>query len=174
MIRVIRNSTASRPRTLIPLIALALLTTKAMNSRLITLFDKWDHNNDQTIDKREFRRDVRQLGCDNDAKEINSIFDELDASGSGKLGFQDFCRLRKLDRSLSPQRIASNIAEDNVRQREARAASQEQQAAKDSPRAEKVLRKLVQRWTATRCASSISSVEWIRRAKPKMVSRRTN
>ena len=119
-----------------------LLTTKAMNSRLITLFDKWDHNNDQTIDKREFRRAVRQLGCDNDAKEINSIFDELDASGSGKLGFQDFCRLRKLDRSLSPQRIASNIAEDNVRQREARAASQEQQAAKDSPRAEKVLRKL--------------------------------
>lgn len=123
-----------------PLPALrTLLNNEANRLRLVDLFNRWDQDQDGLVGRREFRQAIRALG-NYSLHEINEVFNELDSSGAGKLTLQNCSKLRKLDRDLSPQRVASRQAAEKARQRDAKETRQELRAAKDSPRAEKVLR----------------------------------
>ena len=118
-----------------------LLTTAAMNSRLTSLFTKWDVNENQFIEKQEFQRAVLALGFE-DRTEIDSIFEELDSDQDGKLSFRDFQQLRKLDPSLSPQRIVRRMVKETAERKKRAASAQRLQAKRDSPKAENALKML--------------------------------
>ena len=59
-------------------------------ARVMTLFRKWDSNNDAGIDRDEFHGAMRVLGVRAPAADLDGVFDSFDPDGSGYLDFQVF------------------------------------------------------------------------------------
>ena len=62
-------------------------------SRVIDLFRKWDEDGDGTVDKKEFRKALRQCGFDAPLDAMNELFEEMDSSGDGKVDFKEMNRV---------------------------------------------------------------------------------
>lgn len=72
--------------------------------RVVDLFRSWDEDESGTIEKREFRNALRNLGLDENDEDIDGLFDEFDDDLSGHLDYNELNKkLRKradIDESL--------------------------------------------------------------------------
>ena len=57
------------------------LSTKAV--RVIELFRQWDDDDTGKIEKKEFRRGMKELGLTASTKQLNTLFDMWDPDKSG-------------------------------------------------------------------------------------------
>ena len=57
--------------------------------RIIDLLRKWDLDNSQSVDRREFRRAIRGIGFDAPPEEVDRLFAEMDADSSGQIDFKE-------------------------------------------------------------------------------------
>lgn len=51
------------------------------------IFHSWDRDGSGLIGKAEFRRAIRAVGFDMPTAELDALFDEIDADGSGQIEF---------------------------------------------------------------------------------------
>ena len=57
--------------------------------RVIDLFREWDDDGTGTVDKKEFRRGMKELGLEVPKAEVNALFEAMDPDGSGKLSLAE-------------------------------------------------------------------------------------
>ena len=53
------------------------------------LFRRWDVDGSNSIDRKEFRRAIRQVGFDVGDEELDALFGELDPDASGSIDFRE-------------------------------------------------------------------------------------
>ena len=69
--------------------------------RLVDLFRAWDWDQSGTVEKTEFRRAMRALGCAAPKADIEQLFDQWDLDGNGSIDYHElagmlYCRLSNL------------------------------------------------------------------------------
>ena len=70
--------------------------------KVIAWLRTYDTNNDQKIDKREFKKACKELGLDSGLIDLGSAFDALDEDGSGVLTYKE------LNERLKPSTVSKN------------------------------------------------------------------
>ena len=70
-------------------------------SRVVDLFKRLDTNGGGWIDRREFRQAIRAMGFDAPREEVDAIFDEVDADGSGKVSYRELHKLLRRGSTIS-------------------------------------------------------------------------
>jgi Ca2+-binding EF-hand superfamily protein len=70
--------------------------------KVIAWLRTYDTNNDQKIDRREFKKACKELGLDNGLMDLGAAFDALDEDGSGVLTYKE------LNERLKPSTVAKN------------------------------------------------------------------
>lgn len=68
-----------------PAVQLGKIIT-SRNLKVSDIIIKWDPSNDGSVDKKEFRENVKELGVKASDDEIDALFDSLDEDGGGSLG----------------------------------------------------------------------------------------
>ena len=63
--------------------------------RVLDLFREWDSNGDGEISRKEFRQAMPKLGMHLPDDVVNSIFDQYDPDGSGKMDFKELQKMLK-------------------------------------------------------------------------------
>ena len=78
------------------------LAAKAV--RVIDLFREWDDDGTGSVDRKEFRRGLAELGYEGDRTVVDELFNSMDPDGSGSLSLEELnAQLRRrieLDPSL--------------------------------------------------------------------------
>lgn len=81
-------------------------------SRVIDVFRAWDDDNSGTIDRKEFRRGLHQLGLTEvPREEVDALFDEIDADQSGEIDLRELAtKLKTKQRAKLSSVAAASVA----------------------------------------------------------------
>ena len=81
-------------------------------SRVIDVFRAWDDDDSGTIDKKEFRRGLHQLGLTEvPREEVDALFDEIDVDESGEIDFRELAaKLKTKQRAKLSSVAAASVA----------------------------------------------------------------
>lgn len=67
----------------------------AKSAAVMALFREWDDDASGTVDKKEFRKAMRELGFSGSAEEVDAFFNSMDPDSAGEIEYRDFRRLLK-------------------------------------------------------------------------------
>ena len=77
-------------------------------SRVIEVFRAWDADNSGTIDKKEFRLGLQQLGLTEvPREEVDALFDEIDADLSGEIDYRELAAKLKTKQRVKLGTVAA-------------------------------------------------------------------
>ena len=81
-------------------------------SRVIDVFRAWDDDDSGTIDKKEFRRGLHQLGLTEvPREEVDALFDEIDVDESGEIDFRELATKLKTKQRAKLSSVAAASVE---------------------------------------------------------------
>ena len=55
----------------------------------MSLFRQWDTDNSGSVERKEFRKAITQLGFDAPRDTLDAVFSEMDKDGSGSVDFKE-------------------------------------------------------------------------------------
>ena len=74
---------------------------KRSAGRVMTLFRQWDSDGSGSVDKKEFRKAMKELGFDAPTELIDSIFDDMDKDHGGSVDFKELNKVLRQVRTYS-------------------------------------------------------------------------
>ena len=115
------------------------LSTKAV--RVIELFRQWDDDDTGHVDRKEFRRGMRECGVLASREQLDSLFDCWDPDGSGEISIDELhAKVREKTQTSSGPMACARSSAANPRRGDVRRELQAQQASGEPHRFEDGLR----------------------------------
>jgi len=111
----------------------AMSTT--MHSKLGDMIAKWDKDGDGTVNKEEFRKNIKDLGVEANSYEIDELFTKLNTDGGGDLS------LKQVEKSFTMMQKATWAAQKELKESDKTLARMRKEAAKQHSQIAALLKK---------------------------------